>query len=86
MAAFAVISALSAQGLRVPTDVSVIGFDGLTLGARFNPALTTICQPIADMGHIAIDLAEKKAANGSVNHVVLTPELLVRASTAAPPA
>ena len=62
MTAFAVISALAAQGLRVPADVSVIGFDGLTLGARFNPALTTICQPIADMGHIAIDLAEKKAS------------------------
>jgi DNA-binding LacI/PurR family transcriptional regulator len=70
----------------VPADVSVIGFDGLTLGARFNPGLTTICQPIADMGHIAIDLAEKKAADGSVNHVVLTPQLLVRASTAGPTA
>src|SRR6478736_3925155 len=86
MTAFAVISALAAQGVHVPTDVSVIGFDGLTLGARFNPALTTICQPIADMGHIAIDLAEKKAADGSVNHVVLTPQLLVRASTAGPAA
>jgi len=86
MTAFGVISALAAQGVHVPADVSVIGFDGLTLGARYNPALTTICQPIADMGHIAIDLAEKKATNGSVDHVVLTPELLVRASTAAPPA
>jgi LacI family transcriptional regulator len=84
MAAFGVISALAALGVRVPTDVSVVGFDGLALGARYNPALTTVCQPIADMGDIAIDLAEKKAANGSVDHVVLTPELLVRASTAEP--
>ena len=72
MTAFGVISALAAQGLRVPTDVSVVGFDGLTLGARFNPGLTTVRQPIADMGNIAIDLAEKKAADGSVDHVVLT--------------
>jgi LacI family transcriptional regulator len=86
MTAFGVISALAARGVHVPADVSVVGFDGLTLGARFNPALTTISQPIADMGHIAIDLAEKKAADGSVNHVVLTPQLLVRASTAGPPA
>jgi DNA-binding LacI/PurR family transcriptional regulator len=86
MAAFGVISALAALGLRVPTDVSVVGFDGLTLGARYNPALTTVRQPIADMGNIAIDLAEKKAADGSVEHVVLTPELLMRASTAGPPA
>jgi LacI family transcriptional regulator len=55
------------------------------LSARFNPVLTTVRQPIADMGNIAIDLAEKKAADGSVDHVVLTPELLVRASTAGPP-
>jgi LacI family transcriptional regulator, galactose operon repressor len=47
MAAFGVISALGADGLRVPTDVSVIGFDGFSLGARFNPGLTTIGQPIA---------------------------------------
>ena len=56
------------------------------LSAHYNPVLTTVCQPIADMGNIAIDLAEKKAADGSVDHVVLTPELLVRASTAGPPA
>ena len=86
MAAFGVISVLAAQGFRIPTDVSVVGFDGLSLGARFNPALTTVRQPIADMGSIAIDLAEKKAADGSVGHVVLEPELLIRASTAGPPA
>jgi DNA-binding LacI/PurR family transcriptional regulator len=85
MTAFGLISGLAAQGLRIPTDVSVVGFDGLALGARFNPVLTTVRQPIADMGNIAIDLAEKKAADGSVDHVVLTPELLVRASTAGPP-
>ena len=84
MVAFGVISALAAQGIRVPADVSVVGFDGLSLGARFNPALTTVRQPITDMGSIAIDLAEKKAADGSVGHVVLEPELLVRASTAGP--
>jgi DNA-binding LacI/PurR family transcriptional regulator len=86
MTAFGVISKLAAQGLRVPTDVSVVGFDGLVLSARYNPVLTTIRQPIAVMGNIAIDLAEKKALDGSVDHVVLTPELLVGASTAGPPA
>jgi DNA-binding LacI/PurR family transcriptional regulator len=82
MTAFGVVSALAARRLRVPEDVSVIGFDGLSLGGRFNPGLTTIRQPIADMGNIAMDLAEKKTADGSVGHVVLQPELLVRASTA----
>ena len=83
LVAFGLVSALAAHGVQVPADVSVIGFDGLALGVRFNPALTTIRQPIADMGDIALDLAEKKAVDGTVDHVVLTPELLVRASTAA---
>ena len=74
------------KAVRVPADVSVVGFDGLVLGARYNPPLTTVAQPIADMGNIAIDLAEKQAADGSVDHVLLTPELLVRASTAGVPA
>lgn len=84
MTAFALISALAEEGVDVPRDVSVIGFDGLDFGARFNPRLTTIRQPIADLGSFAIDLAEKKAADGSAEHMVLAPELLVRASTAGP--
>ena len=83
--AFGLISKLATHGLRVPDDVSVVGFDGLVLSARYNPVLTTISQPIADMGNIAIDLAEKKAVDGSVDHVLLTPELLVGATTARPP-
>lgn len=84
MTAFALISTLAEQGVDVPRDVSVIGFDGLDFGARFNPGLTTIRQPIADLGSFAIDLAEKKAASGFAEHIVLAPELLVRASTAGP--
>lgn len=84
MTAFALISTLAEEGVDVPRDVSVVGFDGLDFGARFNPRLTTIRQPIADLGSFAIDLAEKKAADGSAEHIVLAPELLVRASTAGP--
>lgn len=84
MAAFGVISVLTARGLRVPEDVSIIGFDGLALGGRFNPALTTIRQPTARLSEIAIDLAEKKATKGTVEHHVLEPELQVRASTTRP--
>lgn len=81
LVAMGLISALGSQGLSVPGDVSVVGFDGLPLGARFNPPLTSVQQPMAEMGRIAIRLAEQ-AANGSpVEHVVLTPELLVRSST-----
>lgn len=84
MVAFGIISALGSRGIRVPEDVSVIGFDGLALGSKFNPPLTTVRQPIADMGSIAIELAEKQNIDGSVGHVVLEPELLVRSSTSRP--
>src|SRR5438105_15924539 len=83
MVAFGTIASLAARRFRVPTDASVLGFDGLSLGARFNLHLTTVRQSIAEMGSIAIQLAEKKAGDGSAGHVVLRPDLLVRASTAA---
>ena len=65
---------------------AVKGGDAGAGPARRGRALTTVRQPIADMGNIAIDLAEKKSVEGSVEQVVLTPELLVRATTAGPPA
>lgn len=81
LVAFGLISALGARGLSVPDDVSVVGFDGLPLGARFNPPLTSVQQPIAEVGRIAIRLAEQAANGGEVEHVVLQPQLLVRSST-----
>jgi DNA-binding LacI/PurR family transcriptional regulator len=81
MVAFGLISSLGSRGLSVPNDVSVVGFDGLVLGARSNPPLTSVQQPIAEMGRIAIRLAEQAANGGPVEHVVLQPQLLVRSST-----
>ncbi|CAM5495373.1 LacI family transcriptional regulator OS=Streptomyces tendae OX=1932 GN=F3L20_16525 PE=4 SV=1 [Streptomyces tendae] len=79
--AFAMISELGARGLSVPADLSVIGFDGLDLGARFNPRLTSVRQPITDLGRIAIELGEALIAGGPPDHVVLEPSLLIRSST-----
>lgn len=81
LVAFGLISALGSRGMSVPGDVSVVGFDGLPLGARSNPPLTSVQQPIAEMGRIAIRLAEQAANGGLVEHVVLQPQLLVRSST-----
>jgi DNA-binding LacI/PurR family transcriptional regulator len=79
--AFAVISELGARGFAVPADVSVVGFDGLALGAQFNPRLTSVRQPIDEMGRLAIELGAGLLAGGSVNHIVLEPSLILRAST-----
>lgn len=81
MVAFGLISSLGSRGLSVPKDVSVVGFDGLELGASSNPPLTSVQQPITEMGRIAISLAERGARGGPVEHVVLQPRLLVRSST-----
>ncbi|PYY39702.1 LacI family DNA-binding transcriptional regulator [Curtobacterium sp. MCPF17_046] len=79
--AFAIISELGTRGMSVPTDLSVIGFDGLDLGAHFNPRLTSVRQPITDLGRIAIELGETLIAGGPPDHVVLEPSLLIRSST-----
>jgi DNA-binding LacI/PurR family transcriptional regulator len=81
LVAFGLISGLGSRGVSVPGDVSVVGFDGVPLGARCNPPLTSVQQPIAEMGRIAIRLAEQAANDGSIEHVVLQPKLLVRSST-----
>ena len=79
--AFAVISELGARGFAVPDDLSVVGFDGLDLGAHVNPRLTSVRQPITDLGRIAIELGESLIADSPPDHVVLKPTLLIRSST-----
>lgn len=84
MAAFGFVSQVAERGVRVPDDLSVVGFDGVGLCANFNPSLTTVLQPFEDMGHLAIDLAERFVAGGVVEHVLLVPELVQRRSTSSP--
>lgn len=54
--AIGTIEAASEMGLRVPEDLSVIGFDNIPEAAYFNPALTTIDQFIGKMGHVATEI------------------------------
>jgi DNA-binding LacI/PurR family transcriptional regulator len=54
--AIGVIGALQRAGLSVPNDVSVIGFDNIPQGAAVFPALTTIAQPLAEMGETGLRL------------------------------
>lgn len=83
LAGFGFISHVAELGIRVPDDVSVTGFDGVAIGANFNPPITTVAQPLADLGRFAVELAERFAATGTIEHVQLVPELLVRGSTRA---
>jgi DNA-binding LacI/PurR family transcriptional regulator len=53
LSAIGAITALHESGRRVPSDVSVVGFDDILSAATNNPALTTVHQPLYEMGRIA---------------------------------
>jgi DNA-binding LacI/PurR family transcriptional regulator len=73
---------LKQRGLRVPEDVSLVGFDGIPESATSDPALTTIAQPIADIGRRAVQAILDH--DGTVRRQTLGTELVVRRSTAPP--
>jgi LacI family transcriptional regulator len=51
--AFGVMRVALQRGVRMPEDLSIVGFDGLPQGALFHPALTSVSQPMRDMGRVA---------------------------------
>jgi DNA-binding LacI/PurR family transcriptional regulator len=76
------IAWLKARGLAVPGDVSVVGFDGVPEGAASDPPLTTVAQPIAEMGRRAVRAILDHP--GEVWREKLDVALVVRGSTAPP--
>jgi LacI family transcriptional regulator len=87
ISAIGAIRALQEHGLRVPQDVSVMGFDDIP-GAAFNtPTLTTVRQPLARMGQVAAQtLLERIAGRDDYPpEIAIEPELVVRESTAKAP-
>jgi DNA-binding LacI/PurR family transcriptional regulator len=83
LAAVGAVMALREAGLRVPQDISVVGFDDVPAAVFSNPELTTIRQPLHRMGQIAamilIDQIEGNAKFQS--RIVIEPSLIIRAST-----
>ncbi|PSR20225.1 MAG: LacI family transcriptional regulator [Sulfobacillus acidophilus] len=81
--ALGVIRAATESGLRVPEDLSVIGFDGIDLSDYVTPPLTTVAQPIYELGVHAARLALSRAYegnNGPNQKLKLPPQLIVRGS------
>jgi len=77
--AFGAITALSEAGLSVPGDVSVIGFDDVALAGQLSVPLTTVRQPMDELGWHAVELLFDRS--GGHRHERFPPELVVRAST-----
>jgi LacI family transcriptional regulator len=86
IAAIGAIRALMNHGLRVPEDVSVVGFDDIQGAAFHNPSLTTIRQPLHEMGTVAARiLLQRIRGQASFPDVVpIHPELIIRESTCPP--
>ncbi|AZN42770.1 LacI family DNA-binding transcriptional regulator [Paenibacillus albus] len=85
--AIGALQAAKDLSLRVPDEVSIIGFDNTILATVTDPALTTIAQPTDKLGQLAVDLILGKhepAQPGTLKRVVLQPELIVRQSTGRP--
>jgi LacI family transcriptional regulator len=83
--AIGTMNALTALGLQIPNDVSVLGFDDIPWSNIVRPTLTTIKQPIATLATEAVDVLKKKitSPNTPRREIVLDVKLIVRDSTKA---
>lgn len=85
-AALGLLGGLHAAGVRVPADISVVGYDDLPFAARLAPPLTTVNQPKYQLGRTAAELLLDEARTDHRHREVrFQPSLVVRASTAPPP-
>ena len=83
MQAIGVIKALKTKGIRVPQDVSVMGFDNIAFSKIYDPGITTVNQPTYKMGSKAMTilLDQLKGESDSPQHIIMKHDLIIREST-----
>ena len=89
IAAIGAIRALKDAGLQVPQDVSVVGFDDILSAAYATPSLTTVRQPLTEMGRRGAQVLLERIADREKefpSEIVMAPELVIRESTGPAPA
>ncbi|MGB5758230.1 MAG: LacI family DNA-binding transcriptional regulator [Acidimicrobiales bacterium] len=85
LAAIGVLAQLRSLGVRVPDDVSVVGYDDTVLAGIGTVSLTTVHQPRQQLGRRAMELLlERMAGRSEARHELIQPTLVIRSSTAAP--
>ena len=84
--ALGAMRAMQERGIRVPEDISVIGFDGLPFSAMSDPPLTTVNVPCADIGRWVVDILHQQIRGRirATSKILVSTQLHVRKSTAAP--
>lgn len=80
--AMGVVKAAKDHGLKVPEDLAVVGFDNISFSAIFEPALTTIAQPLFKMGQVSMQLLLQQIQGVQVSKIqhILESELIIRDS------
>ena len=86
--ALGLLHAAHRRGIAIPQDLAVVGFDGLVEAAQFTPSLTTVSQPLGELGQLAVrellGLVNEEPGHGLVRSLTLSTELIVRESAPAP--
>lgn len=85
--AMGMMRAAAEAGLRVPDDLSVVGYDDIAYAGYASPPLTTVRQPVGGIAREIVRLVSERLAGytGPARHVTLVPDLRVRSSTASAP-
>lgn len=86
--AIGAIQTFKSQGLRVPEDISVTGFDDISYARYCDPSLTTVAQPAEEMGKLAMDMLLRLIEGQELAQIenILPAEFVIRKSTTTPPA
>ncbi len=81
--AIGAIKAILDNGLKVPDDIEVAGFDDIPMASMYNPSITTVRQPIIDFGRVSAEILIKKITGEEVKNenVILPYEIIYRDST-----
>ncbi|MCU0476795.1 MAG: LacI family transcriptional regulator [Anaerolineae bacterium] len=84
--AFGVLQAAGERGVRVPDDLSVVGFDDIPYSVMMHPRLTTVRQLLDEMGRVAVQMLLKhiEQPESTPHHITLDTQLIVRESSAPP--
>lgn len=87
LGAIGALDEIETAGLRVPEDISVVGYDDLTWSAMNRIRLTTVAQPRAELGRVAVQLVvpSEQPSQASPARIVLPPRLVIRSTSASPP-
>jgi LacI family transcriptional regulator len=85
--AIGAMAAARDAGLNIPEDLSVVGFDDIHLAGYLNPPLTTIAQPMAELGRVAAELLLERMKDNSLppRRIMLRNRLVIRRTTATVP-